>query len=155
MVGVLSARRMMNHRAVSWALSRAAAGIVLLAGAAQAQVFQAVDDTPLPQPVGQAELDLMLAYGYRVDLPVHQDFDGNNVNPPGVYSDYYPTFENGDAAKLSGLFKWRMEQIDEVADARTSPGYFSPTCGFSGQLVLRGGSCDVAFGWYNVLDPMD
>ena len=144
----------MKHRRGSWALLCVAAALST-AAPASAQVFQAVDNTPLPQPVGQAELDLMLAYGYRVDLPVHQDFDGNNVNPPKLYSDYYPTFENGDAVKLSGLFKWRMEQIDEVADARTTPGYFSPTCGFSGQLVLRGGSCDVAFGWYNVLDPAD
>src|SRR5688500_9842184 len=102
----------MKHRRGSWAVLRAAAMALCIAPPAGAQVFQAVDDTPLPQPVGQAELDLMLAYGYRVDLPVHQDFDGNNVNPPGLYSDYYPTFENGDAARLSGMFKWRMEQID-------------------------------------------
>ncbi len=36
-----------------------------------------------------------------------------------------------------------------MADASTEPGVFSPLCGFSGELVLRGGGCKVAFGWYN------
>jgi hypothetical protein len=40
-----------------------------------------------------------------------------------------------------------------VANATTAPGYFSPTCGFQGQILLRGGGCEVALGWYNVDDP--
>jgi hypothetical protein len=51
------------------------------------------------------------------------------------------------------LFKWRGETLDPVKDAKTAPGYFSPACGFSGQLLLMGGNCKVAFGWYNVEDP--
>jgi hypothetical protein len=37
-----------------------------------------------------------------------------------------------------------------VKDAYTTPGTFSPQCGFTGELVLRGGGCNLVFGWYNV-----
>jgi hypothetical protein len=50
---------------------------------------------------------------------------------------------------LAGLFKARGETIDPVKDAQTAPGTFSPQCGFTGQLVLRGGGCKVGLGWYN------
>ncbi len=69
------------------------------------------------------------------------------------YSDFFPTFVDGDAITLKGLFKFRGEMLDQVKDAKTTPGYFSPTCGFSGELLLRGGDCEVTFGWYNVDDP--
>jgi MYXO-CTERM domain-containing protein len=85
----------------------------------------------------------------------YKDLMGTNVNPPVPYGDLFPTFVNGDAVTLSGLFKWRKENIDPVKDARTAPGFFSPTCGFSGELLLRGGNSNLAFGWYNVLDPKD
>jgi MYXO-CTERM domain-containing protein len=89
----------------------------------------------------------------------NRDIMGNNANPPILYGDYYspangfPQFEIGDAISLKGLFKWRKEMLDPVKDAKTGPGYFSPACGFSGQLLLMGGNCKVAFGWYNVEDP--
>lgn len=51
---------------------------------------------------------------------------------------------------LASLFASRGEQIDWQADASTSPAVFSPQCGFTGTLVLRGGGCKVDFGWYNV-----
>jgi hypothetical protein len=126
-----------------------------LAPAARAQVVQTGDNTPLPQAVGQPEIQLSMDLGWRENTPAHQDMNGVNLNPPRVYSDFFPTFRNGDAVKLSGLFKWRKEQIDERADARTAPGYFSPSCGFTAELVLRGGDCNVQLGWYNVTDPND
>jgi hypothetical protein len=55
-----------------------------------------------------------------------------------------------DAVTLEGLFKYRQEMLDPVRDANTAPGTFSPQCRFTGQLVLRGGSCRPVFGWYNV-----
>lgn len=54
-----------------------------------------------------------------------------------------------DAVTLAGLFKYRGETIDPVKDAYTTPGTFSPQCGFTGELVLRGGGCNLVFGWYN------
>lgn len=53
------------------------------------------------------------------------------------------------AATLPGLFASRGETIDYVKDAQTSPGTFSTECGLTGQLVMRGGGCALALGWYN------
>ena len=131
----------------------ALACVLSVAATARGQVVQTGDNTPLPQAVGQPEIQLSMDLGWRENTPAHQDIMGANLNPPGVYTDFFPTFRNGDAVKLSGLFKWRKEQIDERANARTAPGYFSPTCGFTAELVLRGGDCNVQFGWYNVADP--
>ena len=129
---------------------------LLLTGPARAEVFQSdAAATPLPQPVSANEIRLSDDLGWAADQQLWKDFEGNNLNPPALYSDYFPEFETGDAVRLSGLFKWRGEQIDEIADARTEPGYFSPSCGFTGELVLRGGNCTLAFGWYNVADPTD
>lgn len=86
---------------------------------ASAQVRQPNGD-PIPQPVRDDEINLVTSRGFP-----------------------------RDAVTLEGLFKYRGENIDPVADARTAPGVFSPLCGFTGELVLRGGGCKVAFGWYN------
>jgi hypothetical protein len=125
-----------------------------MAGSAEAQVFQTdAAMTPLPQPVGVSEVNLVTdSWAYNTATDVNRDPAGMNVNGK-KFADYYPTFVNGDAITLNGLFKFRGEKLDAVADAKTAPGYFSPTCGFSGQLVLRGGDCNVTFGWYNVEDP--
>jgi hypothetical protein len=53
------------------------------------------------------------------------------------------------AVTLQGLFTSRGEKIDYVKDARTTPGLFSVSCGFTGQLVLSAGACKSALGWYN------
>jgi hypothetical protein len=74
----------------------------------------------MPQPTGAAEIGIATSRGF----------------PP-------------DAVTLAGLFKYRGETIDPVLDALTTPGMFSPQCGFSGELVLRGGGCNLVFGWYN------
>jgi hypothetical protein len=133
-----------------------AAGVAMVAGSAQAQVFQSdAAMTPLPQPVGMNEWNLAtMSWAYNREVQVNRDLMGMDVNQQNVhFGDFYPTFENGDAITLKGLFKFRGEMIDEVADARTTPGYFSPSCGFQGQLLLRGGDCEITFGWYNVEDP--
>ncbi|WP_157907163.1 hypothetical protein [Sorangium cellulosum] len=92
-----------------------------LAGAVPASAaVEQLDGTRLPTPVKDNELGLVRSRGFE-----------------------------DDAVTLEGLFMHRDEDIDPVADASTEPGVFSPLCGFSGELVLRGGGCKVAFGWYN------
>lgn len=139
-----------------WAPLAALLGMSFVAGGASAQVTQSdATNTPLPQPVGDAELTLVTdSWAYKTDTRVNRDADGNDVYNDEIYfGDVYPTFEDGDAIKLEGLFKFRGEALDPVADARTTPGHFSPQCGFTGQLLLRGGDCQVGFGWYNIDDP--
>jgi hypothetical protein len=132
------------------------------AGVAEAQVTQTdATKTPLPQPVGPAELDLVNnSWAWNSNTDINQDAAGVNLNPAVKYGAYYapptyPQFVTGDAITLQGLFKWRKEAIDPIKDAQTSPGYFSAKCGFTGQIVLLGGNCQVKFGWYNVVDPTD
>ncbi|WP_437673213.1 MYXO-CTERM sorting domain-containing protein [Sorangium sp. So ce131] len=86
---------------------------------ASAQVRQPTGEV-MPQPVGENELGLVRGRGFPED-----------------------------AVTLEGLFMYRGETIDPVDDASIEPGVFSPLCGFTGELVLRGGGCRVAFGWYN------
>lgn len=129
---------------------------------ALAQVIQTdAIKTPLPQPVGLDELNLInQSWGWGPATQITRDATGALLNPPIAYGDYYkppisPQFVAGDAITLSGLFKWRREALDPVKDAKTAPGYFSAKCGFSGEQVLAGGNCPLKFGWYNVLDPND
>ncbi len=50
---------------------------------------------------------------------------------------------------LAGLFAIRGETLNPTTDAQLTPGTFSPQCGFTGQIVLHGGGCANALGWYN------
>ena len=93
---------------------------LLAAPRAGAQVNQPTGEA-MPQATSQAEIDVVLSRGFPAD-----------------------------AVTLAGLFKYRMEMLDPIKDAHTTPGTFSPQCGFTGELVLRGGACTVGFGWYNV-----
>ena len=87
-----------------------------------------LDPQPLnvPLPVGAGEMG---------------DTQGFNPNIPMA----------GNYVTLPSLFKYRGETIDYQTDAKTEPSTFSPLCSFSGTLVLRGGGCAVAFGWYNAV----
>jgi MYXO-CTERM domain-containing protein len=58
---------------------------------------------------------------------------------------------SGQFVSLPSLFNFRNETIDYQKDAKTEPATFSPLCSFSGTLVLRGGGCRLAFGWYNAV----
>jgi len=58
-----------------------------------------------------------------------------------------------DSVTLAGLFHYRGENLDPVNDAHLTPGTFSPQCGFTGQIVLHGGGCQNALGWYNATNP--
>jgi len=137
----------------SLALTGAIAGF---ASQARAQVFQTdTARTALPQPVGTDELNLGAAWGYVSTTESYFDpTTGELLDTPIIYGQYYsppqfPQFVDGDAFTLSGLFKWRGEQIDPVMDATTEPGHFFPGCGLRVELVLHGGGCDLTLGWYN------
>jgi MYXO-CTERM domain-containing protein len=82
------------------------------------------DGTTLPQPANPAEVSEMMSRGFPAD-----------------------------SVTLAGLFMYRGETIDPVADAHVTPGTFSPQCGFTGQIVLHGGGCQNALGWYNATTP--
>lgn len=151
----------MVARTLRAALTTLAAAMALPL-AASAQVFQTdAARTPLPQPVGMDEFNLVTnSWGWNEMTTSYRDPEtgADTMGMPIVYGEFYspptyPQFEDGDAITLQGLFKWRGETLDPVKDAKTAPGYFSPSCGFSGQLLLMGGNCKVAFGWYNVEDP--
>jgi MYXO-CTERM domain-containing protein len=66
-----------------------------------------------------------------------------------------------DAITLAGLFKYHEVNgvaggdiaLRPIEDAHTTPGRFSPQCGLSGTIVLRGGGCQLALGWYNATTP--
>ena len=112
--------------------------------------------TPLPQPVGPDELNLITNAWARNTLTESwkDPTTGMQLTAPLVYGTYYspaafPQFEDGDAITLEGLFKWRGEQIDAKADAKTAPGYFSPTAGFSDSCCCWVETASL-FRWYNV-----
>ncbi|MEP6652587.1 MAG: hypothetical protein ABJA82_04475, partial [Myxococcales bacterium] len=78
---------------------------------------------------------------------------GEMMPTPAPMSDVDKATSRGfaaDTVTLEGLFKYRMEALNPVQDAHTMPGTFSPKCEFTGQLLLHGGACHVALGWYNV-----
>jgi len=102
-------------------LASAALGAALFAtGDASATVAQ-LDGTALPQPTPAAETAVVTSRGFLATDDT-----------------------------LGGLFKLRGETLDPIKDAQQTPGTFSPQCGFTGKIVLRGGSCQNALGWYNV-----
>jgi hypothetical protein len=96
---------------------------IVFAPPARAQVMEA-DGTKLPQPAFPAEVTEMMSRGFPAD-----------------------------SVTLDGLFKYRGETINPVTDAHLTPATFSPQCGFTGEIVLHGGGCQNALGWYNATDP--
>ncbi len=82
----------------------------------------------MPQPTGAPEVDIVRSRGFPAD-----------------------------AITLAGLFKYFRggadSAIDPVRDAQITPGTFSPSCGLTVALVLLGGGCKSALGWYNATEP--
>lgn len=54
---------------------------------------------------------------------------------------------------LDRLIISRGEMLESQLDAHLAPAGFFPLCNITAQMVLRGGTCAVDLGWYNVL-PM-
>jgi hypothetical protein len=73
----------------------------------------------------------------------------NGLSIPQPLSADLPYETSPGSLTLQSLFSSRGETIDWQLDAETTPAVFSPLCGFTGTLVLRGGGCKVDFGWYN------
>ncbi|MES1210116.1 MAG: MopE-related protein, partial [Pseudomonadota bacterium] len=73
-----------------------------------------------------------------------------SATPPNEVTIVVQRGFTADTVTLEGLFSYRGEALQPVRDAHTTPGTFSPMCGFTGQLVLRGGGCHLGLGWYNV-----
>jgi MYXO-CTERM domain-containing protein len=113
--------------AIARALLGAPLGVLLAASSAGAAVTQP-DATPLPQPTPSTEISLVTSRGF-----------------------------SADADTLVGLFKYFAggadAAIDPINDAATTPGIFPAECGFKVQIVLKGGACKNAFGWYNATIP--
>ena len=53
--------------------------------------------------------------------------------------------------RLDRLIIFEGEMLESRLDAHLAPAGFSPLCDLTAQLVLRGGTCAVDLGWYNVL----
>jgi MYXO-CTERM domain-containing protein len=106
-----------------------------LTSSAQAQLTQPAAPAD-PQPV-------------TVPRPVTANEIGDAT---GAVQGILPGVANpGQFVTLPALFTYRGENINFQTDAKTEPATFSPLCSFSGTLVLRGGGCKLAFGWYNAV----
>jgi MYXO-CTERM domain-containing protein len=116
-------------RAAAWFRVAGVGVLLTLAPAANALVE--------PAPAGQQPLVVPLPVGAG-EMGDTQQFNPNIPNA-------------GQFVTLPSLFTFRGENIDYQTDAKTEPSTFSPLCSFSGTLVLRGGGCAVAFGWYNAI----
>ena len=105
--------------------------VMAFAGAARAMVTQPNGD-PAPQPTPAAEISVITSRGFAAD-----------------------------ADTLAGLFKYHVVNgvmgadmsMDPTRDAQITPGTFSPQCGLTGTIVVRGGGCKNALGWYNATEP--
>jgi hypothetical protein len=104
-------------------------GLTLLFGTAARATVMEPDGTPMPQPANPAEVTEMMSRGFPAD----------SVTLPGLFM--YNEINGGDPG------------LDYIKDAHTTPGTFSPQCGLAGYIVLHGGGCRNALGWYNATDP--
>lgn len=128
------------------------AAALLVSAEAGAIVTQPGSQVALPRPVDQGEWLLVTqSWAFNRDVQVNRDFDGMDVNQENLhYRDFYPTFEDGDAITLEGMFKWQGEAIDSTLDATSAPGAFVPHCALSVELLLAGSTCEPALYWYNL-----
>jgi MYXO-CTERM domain-containing protein len=120
-------------RGAAW-LRTVGVGVLLATAPAEAQLTQPAAPLDVPQPL-------------TVPRPVTQ----NEINDATGLVPEVPMA--GMYTGLNTLFTYRNETIDYQMDAMTEPATFSPLCSFSGTLVLRGGGCEIAFGWYNAVAP--
>jgi MYXO-CTERM domain-containing protein len=125
-----------SMRALGWSWVTSVGVLLTLAPAAEAQLAQPAAPADMPQPV-------------TVPRAVSQ----NEINDAtGAVQGILPGVANpGQFVTLPALFQYLGENINFQTDAKTEPSTFSPLCSFSGTLVLRGGGCKLAFGWYNAV----
>ncbi|HEY7374215.1 MAG TPA: MYXO-CTERM sorting domain-containing protein [Polyangia bacterium] len=105
--------------------------LAIVSGAAQATVMQPTTNEVMPVATPAAEISVITSRGFPAD-----------------------------ADTLAGLFKYHVingvmgadMSMDPIADAHTTPGTFSPQCGLTGTIVVRGGGCKNELGWYNATE---
>ena len=105
-------------------------GLTLLAAPAEAQVSQP-DGTVMPQPANPMEISCCVT---------GRGFPASADTLDGLFA----------TNEING---GENPPLDSIMDAHTTPGTFSPQCGLSGTIVLHGGGCKNALGWYNATDP--
>jgi hypothetical protein len=121
--------------------------------------------TPSPPRARLVQIATTLAFLFLVlstsaqaavtEPPIPPATTGESVPQPTPAAETGVVMSRGFTAMdvtLDGLFKSRGETIDPVKDAQTTPGMFSPQCGFTGEFVLHGGGCPVGLGWYNATE---
>lgn len=76
--------------------------------------------------------------------------DGTLVPDQTTSGDYFDTSRYNVNTLGLGTMLTQLEggQVDYRADAATDPAVFSPLCGLKGSMIMRGGSCNMDFGWY-------
>jgi hypothetical protein len=82
----------------------------------------------MPQPAGASELSLVASRGFSASAD--------------TLAGLFASFNGGGDAS-----------IDPVANAQITPATFMHKCGLTASVVLHGGSCKTAFGWYNATEP--
>ncbi len=78
--------------------------------------------------------------------------DGTLVPDQNTSGDYFDTSRYNVNTLGLGTMLNALENglVDYRADAAIEPSTFSPLCGLQGSMILRGGSCNMDFGWYCV-----
>jgi MYXO-CTERM domain-containing protein len=81
--------------------------------------------------------------------------DGTLVPDQNTSGDYFDTSRYNVNTLGLGTMLDTLEDglVDYRADAATEPSVFSPLCGLTGSMIMRGGSCNMDFGWYCVDHP--
>lgn len=123
-----------------WCYTR---GMVGMGGTQRSLVASSLFTLGLLTLAGSAYAIVTEPDGRLVPQPLTEDITQAVVDCCGVAAD-------GSNMSLEALFASRSESIHWQADASVEPQYFSPLCGFRGSLILRGGGCQIDFGWYNV-----
>ncbi|HEX2660495.1 MAG TPA: hypothetical protein VHU40_19575, partial [Polyangia bacterium] len=75
--------------------------------------------------------------------------DGLSLPQPLSSAEQIAASTAGSEVRLDRLVVARGETFDTVLDAYVPTG-FSPQCNLTAQLLVRGGTCEVGLGWYNI-----
>lgn len=87
--------------------------------------------------------------------------DGTVV-PTAESNDYFDDRYRPETISLKAMLdSWegfdrttQASNVDAFTDGSSTNVVFSPLCGLTGSMILRGGACQVDFGWYCTDDPV-
>jgi len=79
--------------------------------------------------------------------------DGTTVpqQPPSAEQSAAALLTPPSEVRLDRLVVAQHEMLESILDAHVALPGFSPLCDMTAQLLLRGGTCEVSLGWYNVV----